>query len=117
MVRVSCQNGGGGGSWIGDLKQDFSFRLGGPRTGRPNFVDPTPTDRMPPIKKLGWLLGYFLFFPPFLREGLGGVRGEGNISKIRGKKGERGEGGEGEIQEKWSGGTFGGRVLNIYFGG
>ena len=69
------------------------------------------------MKSPGLAPRIFFIFPPFLREGLGGVREEGNISKIRGKKGERGEGGEGEIQEKWSGGTFGGRVLNIYFEG
>ena len=40
---------------------------------------------------LGWLLGYFLFPPPFLREGGGGVRGEGGIPlKSQEKGGQKG---------------------------
>ena len=64
----------------------------------------------PPLRGgLGWLLGYFLFFPPFLREEGRGVRGERGISlKSEEKGGEKGGGGEEGRSTK--------RVRSIFWG-
>ena len=60
----------------------------------------------------------FFIFPPFLREGGGGVRGEGGIPlKSEEKRGTKGGGRGGVDAGKGSGHFLGEGVLNIYFEG
>ena len=60
----------------------------------------------------------FFIFPPFLREGGGGVRGEGEFLQNQRKKGGKRGGGRGGVDAgKGSGHFLGGGVLNIYFEG
>ena len=60
----------------------------------------------------------FFIFPPFLREGGGGVRGEGGIPLKSEEKGGQKGGGRGGVDAGKGSGHFLGRgVLNIYFEG